>query len=78
MQQDLKNWQELAEAEGLYDGVVLRCPCGRPVALGLRFGEPTVLHAVPPCTAFEDKEPDDYATYVRQAVMKDLGGESGA
>ena len=76
--EQLKEWQKIAADEGVSDGVVLPCPCGQPVALGFQNNEPVVFHRLPRCKAFDEKEPDVYATYVRHAMTKKLGGEVGA
>lgn len=76
--EEMNKWRKFAEEQGLRDGVIAPCPCGRPVALGFVGDEATVLHPLPICEPYEKLEPDEYATYVRQAATKQLGGEVGA
>lgn len=59
-------WAKLAEQEGMRDGIVVLCPCGQPAALGVLQGEPAAMHKSPPCVPFLQKEPDEYATYLRR------------
>jgi len=76
--EELQQWQKVAAEEDIRDGVVVSCPCGQPVALGFQNDEAVVLHRLPMCAKFEELEPDEYATYVRQAAIKAMGGEVGA
>lgn len=48
------------------------CPCGGEftagqVAEGEHQGAPVVLHDKPLCAKFEELEPDEFLTYVRQS-----------